>query len=43
MLEHFKWEMFDHPPYSPDLTLSEYHLFYFYLPEELVEITALQQ
>jgi histone-lysine N-methyltransferase SETMAR len=25
--EHFIWELFDHPPYSPDLTLSEYHLF----------------
>jgi hypothetical protein len=24
MLEHFNWE---HPPYSPDLTPSSYHLF----------------
>jgi transposase len=35
--EHFNWELFDYPPYSPDLTLSAY------LPEELVAITALQQ
>jgi histone-lysine N-methyltransferase SETMAR len=27
LLEHFNWELFDHPPYSPDLTLSDYHLF----------------
>jgi hypothetical protein len=24
---HFNWELFDHPPYNPDLTLSEYHMF----------------
>jgi histone-lysine N-methyltransferase SETMAR len=24
---HFNWELFDHPPYSPDLALSDYHLF----------------
>jgi transposase len=22
-----KWEIFEHPPYSPDLTPSDYHLF----------------
>jgi histone-lysine N-methyltransferase SETMAR len=27
LLEHFSWELFDHPPYSPDLALSDYHLF----------------
>jgi histone-lysine N-methyltransferase SETMAR len=27
LLEHFNWELFDHPPYSPDLALSDYHLF----------------
>jgi hypothetical protein len=27
LLEHFSWELFDHPPYSPDHTLSDYHLF----------------
>jgi histone-lysine N-methyltransferase SETMAR len=27
LLEHFNWELFDHPPYSPDLTLSNYHLY----------------
>jgi hypothetical protein len=37
LLEHFNWELFDHPPYCPDLALSDY------LPEELVVITALQQ
>jgi hypothetical protein len=25
--EHFNSELFDRPPYSPDLTLSDYHLF----------------
>jgi hypothetical protein len=23
----FTWEIFDHPPYSPDLAPSDYHLF----------------
>jgi histone-lysine N-methyltransferase SETMAR len=27
LLEHFNWELFDHPPYSPDLTPCNYHLF----------------
>jgi hypothetical protein len=27
LLEHFSWELFDHPPYSPDLTLCNYHQF----------------
>jgi histone-lysine N-methyltransferase SETMAR len=27
LLQHFNWELFDHPPYSPDLALSDYHLF----------------
>jgi hypothetical protein len=27
LLEHFNWEPFDHHPYSPDLTPSNYHLF----------------
>jgi histone-lysine N-methyltransferase SETMAR len=27
LLEHFNWELFDHPPYSPNLALSNYHLF----------------
>jgi histone-lysine N-methyltransferase SETMAR len=27
LLEHFNWDLFDHPPYSPDLALSDYHLF----------------
>jgi hypothetical protein len=27
LLEHFFWELFDHPPYSTDLALSDYHLF----------------
>jgi transposase len=28
-LKHFKWELFDHPPYSSDLALApcDYHLF----------------
>jgi histone-lysine N-methyltransferase SETMAR len=26
-LEHFSWKLFGHPPYSPDLALSNYHLF----------------
>jgi hypothetical protein len=27
LLEHFIWELFDHPPCSPDLALSDYILF----------------
>jgi hypothetical protein len=27
LLEHFNWELFDRPPYSPDLALIDYHLF----------------
>jgi hypothetical protein len=26
LLEHSNWELFDHPPYSPDLTPSNFHL-----------------
>lgn len=27
LLRKFKWEVFDHPPYSPDLAPSDFHLF----------------
>jgi hypothetical protein len=27
LLEHFNWELFDHPPFSPDIVSSNYHLF----------------
>jgi histone-lysine N-methyltransferase SETMAR len=27
LLEHFNWELSDHPLYSPDLTPSDYHQF----------------
>jgi hypothetical protein len=27
LLKHFNWELFDHPPDSPDLAPSDYHLF----------------
>jgi histone-lysine N-methyltransferase SETMAR len=27
LLEHFNWELFDHPPYSPDLAPSDCYLF----------------
>ena len=27
LLDHFGWEVFDHPLYSPDLAPSDYHLF----------------
>jgi hypothetical protein len=27
LLQHFNWKLSDHPPYSPDLTPSDYHLF----------------
>jgi transposase len=27
LLEYFNWELFDHPPCSPDLAPSDYHLF----------------
>jgi hypothetical protein len=26
LLEHFNWELFDCPPYSPDLVPNDYHL-----------------
>jgi histone-lysine N-methyltransferase SETMAR len=26
LLEHFNWELFDHPPYSPDRAPSDCHL-----------------
>jgi histone-lysine N-methyltransferase SETMAR len=27
LLEHFNWELFDHPRYSPDLAPSDYYQF----------------
>jgi hypothetical protein len=27
LLDHFNWELFDHPPYSPDLAPGDNHLF----------------
>lgn len=27
LLEQFKWDIFSHPPYSPDLAPSDFHLF----------------
>ena len=27
LITSFKWEQMDHPPYSPDLVPSDYHLF----------------
>jgi hypothetical protein len=27
LLEKFKWDVLDHPPYSPDLAPSDFHLF----------------
>ena len=27
LMKLFNWEIFDHPPYSPDLAPSDYHLF----------------
>jgi hypothetical protein len=27
LLEHFNCELFDHPPYNPDLAPGNYHLF----------------
>jgi hypothetical protein len=27
LIATFGWEQFDHPPYSADLTLSDFHLF----------------
>ena len=28
LIKLFNWEVFDHPPYSPDLAPSDYHLFF---------------
>jgi hypothetical protein len=39
LLEHFNWELFDHPPYSSDFAAR---LPSVYLPEELGGITGLQ-
>ena len=27
LLQKFDWDMFDHPPYSPDLAAKDFHLF----------------
>jgi histone-lysine N-methyltransferase SETMAR len=27
LMGHFVWELFHHPPYSPDLAPNDYHLF----------------
>jgi hypothetical protein len=27
LLEHLNWDLFGHPAYSPDLALSDHHLF----------------
>ena len=27
LIKLFNWEIFEHPPYSPDLAPSDYHLF----------------
>jgi histone-lysine N-methyltransferase SETMAR len=27
LLRHYNWEVLDHPPYSPDLAPSDFHLF----------------
>lgn len=27
LLDQFRWDVFDHPPYSPDLAPSDFHLF----------------
>jgi histone-lysine N-methyltransferase SETMAR len=27
LLEHFNWQLFDHPQYSPDLAPNDYHMF----------------
>ena len=27
LIKLFNWEIFDHPPYSPDLAQGDYHLF----------------
>jgi transposase len=36
LLEHFNWELFDHPPYRPELTPSDYHLTYVSQPKAFV-------
>jgi hypothetical protein len=28
LLKKFKWDILDHPPYSPDLAPSDFHLFF---------------
>jgi histone-lysine N-methyltransferase SETMAR len=41
LLDHFNWELFDHPSYTPDLAPSD--CVPVYLPEEQFDITAIQQ
>jgi transposase len=50
LIKLFNWEIFDHPPYSPDPVPSDYHLFTkmkvwlatqrFHTKEELMESTT---
>jgi len=39
VLQKFRWDLFDHPPYSPGLALSDFHLFF--TDESLAGNTAL--
>jgi histone-lysine N-methyltransferase SETMAR len=41
LMRHINWKLFDHPPYSPDLAPSDYHLFTYL--KNWFTITALQQ
>ncbi len=51
LVKDFHWEQFEHPPYSPDLVLSDYHLFLrlnkelrgqcFQIREELIKLSRI--
>jgi hypothetical protein len=41
LIDHFNWELFDHPPYSPDPAQRDYNLFTYL--KNWFGIIALQQ
>jgi hypothetical protein len=36
LIKSFKWQIFDLPPYSPDLAPSDYHLFSIFVKERVM-------
>jgi len=42
LLDHFGWEVFDHPPYSPDLAPNNYHMTTWLATQRFDDDTELQ-